>query len=636
MPSLRTESDMNPLHHSLVVRIVALLLIIGSMAIASISVTIVIAQRSQGDAEAINVAGSLRLYSAQISQALQQPSTPNSDARQTAIDRATARFSERLASPALTDRVGVSSTDQAEQSLTSLTTQWQRDITPLIERARDGDGRDVRLAIAGLESYIAEIDRFVTLLEAHSQDKIRFLTHLQMGCLVVIGLLLTAALYGLRTHFIKPLRRLMRLSREVDKRNFGYRAPAHSRDELGQLGQTFNQMAAELGDNDQELESRVFSKQAELERHNRALQIIHDGSRALYGGGNDLCSSAAPMLRELEALLAIGPMSLSLHNSHDNSDMEILATHSLERPRYCRDLACVACLEPAQHIGLGDATHGPAAHVDRHTHQLQLPITAGHLTLGYLTVGHESPISDTTHQLLNTLCGQLATAIYLQQRIEEQQQLSLIKERTIIARELHDSLAQSLSYLKMQVARLERMQDKAVPAEQQSNVMSDLRDGLNSAYRQLRELLSTFRLSLDKPGLQAALQHTVDEFSERLGFPLAFSYAVPPHLLSANEDVHILQITREALANTLKHANAQWASVSLTFEQAELRLAIEDDGVGLQQAESPPMHFGLVIMRDRASHINGTLTFHNRPAGGTGVYLCFTPQANRLIKEARL
>ncbi|MCW4148123.1 HAMP domain-containing protein [Halomonas sp. 18H] len=627
---------MNPLHHSLVVRIVALLLIIGSMAIASISATIVIAHRSQGDAEAINVAGSLRLYSAQISQALQQPSTTNPDARQTAIDQATTRFSERLASPALTDRAGVSSTDQAEQSLTSLTTQWQRDITPLIERARDGDGGDVRLAIDSLDDYIDDIDHFVTLLEDHSQDKIRFLTQLQMGSLVLIGLLLTAALYDLRAHFIKPLRRLMRLSRAVGKRNFGYRAPAHSRDELGQLGQTFNQMAAELGESYQELESRVFSKQAELERHNRALQIIHDGSRALYGGGNDLCSSAAPMLRELEALLAIGPITLSLHNSHDNSDMEILATHSLERPRYCRDLACVACLEPAQPIGLSDAIHGPASHVDRHTHQLQLPITAGHLTLGYLTVGHTNPISDTTHQLLNTLCGQLATAIYLQQQIEEQQQLSLIKERTIIARELHDSLAQSLSYLKMQVARLERMQAKAVPVEQQSNVMSDLRDGLNSAYRQLRELLSTFRLSLDKPGLQAALQHTVDEFSERLGFPVCFSYAVPPHLLSANEDVHILQITREALANTLKHANARWASVSLTFEQAELRLAIEDDGVGLKQAESPPMHFGLVIMRDRASHINGTLTFHNRPTGGTGVYLCFTPQANRLIKEARL
>ncbi|SDN06552.1 histidine kinase [Vreelandella arcis] len=625
---------MRPLHHSLVVRIVALLLIIGSMAIASISATIFIAHRSQGDAEAINVAGSLRLYSAQISQALQQAPT-NSDERIDAINRVTTRFSERLASPALTDRPRLSSNGQADATLTSLNEQWQRDITPLIERAKEGDSRDIQRAITGLDGFIDAIDDFVTLLEDHNQDKISFLTQLQIWCLVLIGLLLAVALYDLRTHLIMPLRHLIQLSQEIGKRNFAYRASVNSHDELGQLGQTFNQMAAELATSYQELESRILHKQAELERHNRALQIIHDGSRVLYGGGNDLCSSAAPMLRELEALLDIGPITLSLHNLHDNSDMEILATHSLERPQYCRDLDCVACLEPTQRDSR-DKLQSPASRIDNHPQLLELPITVGRLTLGYLTIGYSSPISDSTRQLLNTLSGQLATAIYLQQRIEEQQQLSLIKERTIIARELHDSLAQSLSYLKMQVARLERMQAKAVPVEQQNGVMGDLRDGLNSAYRQLRELLSTFRLSLDKPGLQAALQQTVDEFSERLGFPITFSYAVPPHLLSANEDVHILQITREALTNTLKHANAQWAGVSLSFQQAELHLAIEDDGIGLKTSASPPMHFGLIIMRDRASHINGTLTFNNRPNGGAGVYLCFTPQTNRLIKEARL
>ena len=70
--------------------------------------------------------------------------------------------------------------------------------------------------------------------------------------------------------------------------------------------------------------------------------------------------------------------------------------------------------------------------------------------LGSLTV-HLSPINASRQQLLNTLTDNLATAIFLQKRIEEEQQLSLVNERTIIARELHDSLAQSLSYLKMQV-----------------------------------------------------------------------------------------------------------------------------------------------------------------------------------------
>lgn len=111
------------------------------------------------------------------------------------------------------------------------------------------------------------------------------------------------------------------------------------------------------------------------------------------------------------------------------------------------------------------------------------------------------------------------------------------------------------------------------------------------------------------------------------------TYQVPPHLLSANEEVHLLQVTREALANTFKHAQAHSAQVSLTFHQAALTLAIEDDGIGLEDDRSPPMHYGLIIMRDRAKNINATLSVKNRPEGGTGVYLTFTPQTERLIEE---
>ena len=110
-------------------------------------------------------------------------------------------------------------------------------------------------------------------------------------------------------------------------------------------------------------------------------------------------------------------------------------------------------------------------------------------------------------------------------------------------------------------------------------------------------------------------------------------YQVPPHLLSANEEVHLLQIARDSLANILKHANARWARVSLIFRQATLYLDAEDDGIGLGDDQSPPMHYGLVIMRDRARNINADLTFKNRPQGGTGVHLTFTPQTDRLIHE---
>lgn len=627
---------MNVLRHSLVARSIAYLMVISTMAIASIGLTMLIAQRSQGDAAAINVAGSLRLNSAQIAEALQRSPTdePNEVAQE--VNRLAERLTSRLESSVLEQGNNDTSNGQLSEQLSALKTQWHQTLTPTLEDAVNGNERDIERAKAALNGFIDDIDHFVSLLEANTEAKIRFLSAMQVLFLAVIGLLLLAALYDLRHNLITPLRQLMVLSREAGQRNFHYRTNFTSRDELGQLGRTFDQMASELNESYSELEARISHKQKELARHNRALHIIHNGSRALYGGGNDLCGSAAPMLRELEALFNIGPMVLSLNNEHDGSDMEILATHSSERPLYCRDLDCFACLEdPQSPLEFSHEQHPPwSRKSDAQT--LVLPVAVGDLTLGYLTIGYATPPSTSTRQLLNTLADHLATAIYLQQRIEEQQQLSLIKERTIIARELHDSLAQSLSYLKMQVARLERMQEKQFPLEQQQGVINDLREGLSSAYRQLRELLSTFRLSLDKPGLQPALQQTVDEFSQRLGFTVELTYQVPPHLLSANEEVHLLQIVREALANTLKHAHAHWAQVSFTFQQANLHLAVEDDGIGLADDQSPPMHYGLIIMRDRARNINATLNFKNRSEGGTGVYLVFNPQTDRLIEEGSI
>lgn len=612
---------MNLLRHSLVARITAYLLAITGMTVLSIGFTMMIAQNSQGDAAAINIAGSLRLNSAQLSEAL-GPLTQTQNGSQQNVSRLTDQLTAKLEGPALAVGYHYTHDEILQEQLAGLKALWHNTLIPLLDDAIHGSSNDVAQARVALNNLIHHIDQYVSTLESSTKSKMHLLGSLQLLFFLLIGVLLFIALYDIRHNLVTPLRQLRVLSREAGHGNFQYRSNFSSHDELGQLGRAFDQMAARLDTRYQALEARVSRKQAELKRHNRALQIIHNGSRTLYGGGNDLCASTAPILRELEDLLDIGPIVLSLRSEHDDTDMAILATHSSERPLYCRDLNCLACLEPQR----GNA-------VARNAEAIVLPVAVGEEILGSLTVGYSAPINASKQQLLNTLTDNLATAIFLQKRIEEEQQLSLVNERTIIARELHDSLAQSLSYLKMQVTRLERIQEKQFSAEQQRGVTSDLREGLNSAYRQLRELLSTFRLSLDKPGLQPALQQTIKEFSQRLGFPVELTYRLPPHLLSASEEIHLLQITREALANTHKHAKAHWAHVSLVFDQATLHLAIEDDGIGLQDDQSPPMHYGLVIMRDRANNINADLHFNNRPEGGTGVYLCFTPLTERLIKE---
>ncbi|WP_290783897.1 type IV pili methyl-accepting chemotaxis transducer N-terminal domain-containing protein [Halomonas sp.] len=617
---------MRLLRHSLVARVIASLLAISAMALISIMVTMTVASDSRGDSAAINMAGSLRMNTYQIVAALQRfEHQPGAETRARVAELAE-RFEQRLASPELTDALPNARDHALQSQHRRLLERWEQELAPQVALAISGSDVNPDALRITLDDLVAEIDAMVTLLEQNSESKIQLLSILQILFLVLTAVVVVIALYDIRHNLVLPLRQLVVLAREATHRNFGHRTRLTGNDELALLGRTFDAMAEELGSSYAKLEERVSRKKAELERSNRAMQVLHEGSRALYGGGNDLCSSAAPMLRRLEQLLEIGPIRLSLHDHHDDREIPILATHSPRRPEYCRDHDCHACLIDPQPLTLQATEAGEC--------QL-LPVSVGDLMLGTLEVWfqRDKPPNDSVKRLLNALADQLATAVYLQRRIEEQQQATLMNERTIIARELHDSLAQSLSYLKMQVARLERMQARGMPQETQAAVFDELRTGLDSAYRQLRELLTTFRLKLEGPGLASALRQTAKEFGERLGIRVALSLDLPPHLLSPNEEIHVLQVVREALANVVKHANAQWAEVTVSFRVARLYVTIEDDGVGLVRDNSPPMHYGLVIMRDRAETLGGELTLGNRPGGGTRVSLAFTPQTARLISQ---
>ncbi|MCC5903443.1 MAG: type IV pili methyl-accepting chemotaxis transducer N-terminal domain-containing protein [Halomonas sp.] len=616
---------MKLLQRSLVARIIASLLAISGMALISITLTMTMSNSSRGDAAAINVAGSLRMNAYQIIGALQRLEYAPEEASEEQLEALVTRFEQRLHGTTLQQTIPTDDRHERRHQLEKLQTYWQHTLRPALQTPPTDATLDLNSLEIMIIAMVNDIEVLVTYLEQSTEAKVRLLGMMQVLFLVLIAIVVSIALYDVRYNLVVPLRQLMVLAREAAQRNFKPRSQLRGSDELALLGHTFNKMSAELATSYAALEEKILLKKQELERSNQALRVMHDASRALYGGGNDLCSSAAPMLRELEKLLDIGPIRLSLKDPFDQRAMPVLETHSHTRPEYCRDQDCHACLIDPRPLELI---------ANNQSQCLLLPISVGDTLLGTLEVWYpQEQLNDSTRRLLTMLADQLATAVYLQRRIEEQQHVTLINERTIIARELHDSLAQSLSYLKMQVARLERMQQKEASREAQSAVFDELRSGLNSAYRQLRELLTTFRLKLEGPGLQFALRQTVEEFSQRMGLTVELDCDVPPYLLNPNEEIHVLQIIREALANTHKHAQAHWAGVTVRFTDARLLVRIEDDGIGLEDDSSPPMHYGLVIMRDRTATLNGEMSIANRPAGGTGIEIVFTPLTARLIQQ---
>ena len=113
--------------------------------------------------------------------------------------------------------------------------------------------------------------------------------------------------------------------------------------------------------------------------------------------------------------------------------------------------------------------------------------------------------------------------------------------------------------------------------------------------------------------------------------PVALHYQLPHQTLSPNEEIHILQIVREALSNSVKHSGATEVQVAVTFQSPEVRIRVVDNGCGLQQGNNPPQHYGQIIMQDRARTLGGQLTISNRDEGGVEVALAFVPKARHLI-----
>ena len=223
------------------------------------------------------------------------------------------------------------------------------------------------------------------------------------------------------------------------------------------------------------------------------------------------------------------------------------------------------------------------------------------------------------------MADQFALALSLSVHRNQQRRLAMLTERTVIARELHDSLAQALSYLKIQVTRLQKSIDSQA-FDQQQPIVDELREGLTSAYRQLRELLTTFRLKIDTGGLQSALEQVVNKLNERNSMQGALHYQLTNIPLSPTEEIHLLQIIREASQNAINHSLGTQLDIHL-FQNANqsIQLLVDDDGIGIPEKAEKNNHYGLAIIQERSRHLNGRVEIARRPEGGTRVAFAFQP-----------
>lgn len=200
------------------------------------------------------------------------------------------------------------------------------------------------------------------------------------------------------------------------------------------------------------------------------------------------------------------------------------------------------------------------------------------------------------------------------------EELTISRERNRMARELHDTLAHTLSALSVQLETVKAYWGVDPPAAQQ--MLDRSLDATRSGLQETRRALKSLRASpLDDLGLTLALRQMATEAAERSHLFLDLSVPEQLPVLPLAAEQCIYRIAQEAVANAAHHANARLLRLHLVLANG-MTLEVTDDGVGFDPDHaSVTGHFGLAGMRERAGMAGGELSIISRPGQGTVVRL---------------
>ncbi|MGD8105264.1 nitrate/nitrite two-component system sensor histidine kinase NarQ [Pantoea sp. FN0302] len=543
------------------------------LSVLSTSLALLTLSGSLRDAEMINIAGSLRMQSYRLAWDL--------DRRSPELEAHLRYYQQSLNAPVLQHLNRFYVPQNVRNRYQQLQLSW-----PLLRA--DLTSSDPTRYSQHVAHYVSEIDRFVYDLQRYAERKMQLVALTSALGFIAIVALAFWTIRLTRRQVVKPLNQLVTASRYIQQGNFNYPTlDTTLANELGLLANTFNRMSGELERHYSELENTVKARTADLMAAHQTMTILYEASQALA-----VSSLGHPTITQV---------------------MEIVFT---------RAGLNALTLDAGENWQIALGTPQPDKNWQRLTLQ-QENQPGGEMRW-------QEGTRETSAPLMQSVGNLLSRAIWIHQAQKQQQQLLLMEERATIARELHDSLAQALSYLRIQLTLLKRnMNADQQPAQQ---IVSDVDQGLAEAYRQLRELLNTFRLSVDEACLPAALQAMLTPLKQQTSAEIDLHCSPGFDALTAQQQVHVLQIVREAVLNAIRHANARQIKVSCdTQENGEYQIVISDDGCGLSTVEEPAGHYGLTIMHERAQRLGGSLQLDTTPQQGTRLLLLFPSQTTETV-----
>ena len=626
--------------HRLSTRIIATSLAALVVVLSMISWTLWQSWQLEGAGAAINDTGSLRMRANRVAVELMRPQ----EGRKARTDEQILLMDEtiaRLAKGNPARPLFIPNDEGIRKQWSEVAGYWREIMKPSAMRAL---GRpDAAYYLETLPEFVAKADTLVRMIEQDNAGKTTML-RLSQGVLAAIASAGTLAMiYLLYLWIISPVLRLRDGLQRMAAREFSTRLPVESRDEFGVLARGFNRMADELQGLYTGLEQRVEQKTAQLAAQNRDIGALYDMA-AFLNQPNEIEALCDGFLRRVMlqfdaeggSIRALDP-----NNEKLNLMVSVGLSDALVESEHCMrvdDCYCGVATRQAGVIVIQDFRHAPPG-LDLNCQRegfasvAVFRIVARDEVLGSYSLHFRSQrkLAPAESQLLETLGQHLGVALDNRRLSAQARQLAVVQERGLVAQGLHDSLAQGLNFLNLQLQMLDGAVKRGDAAEV-DEILPLLRTGVDESYQDVRELLTNFRSKLSQGDLYVAIEDTVDRFRRQTGMDTELAVGERQGApLAPDQQLQVLFILQEALSNVRKHSEA--ARVRVEVEDGrDFVLSISDDGQGYDAEEVAARgeaHVGLHIMRERAARLRAVIKLESRPGQGTRVLLTL-PGAERL------
>ena len=603
------------------------------LAALSIVLTLWVSWQLDGGAAAVNEAGRMRMQAYRMSLSV-------STGDRAALARQVTEFEESLALLRTGDPerpLFVPWDDNVRERFAVVESDWQRfrrQWTTSPPASLSGLDRDAA-------EFVAHIGAMVHGIETHMSRWTAMMHLLQMAMLALVVLAAAVLIYTGYLFVLEPVARLKDAIERIQKGDLGARVEHASRDEFGTLAEGFNGMAEHLQSIYRNLEARVTEKTAELQEKRERLEALYDVT-TLVARAISLDELARGFVQRLVRVARADGAALRWYDAAGGHYV-LLASEGLpaamiegERSLKAGECACAGAVGslaasstirviPLQSLSPSCMQHCRNAGFET---VVTIPVQLHDRTSGGVDLFFHArySLSDAERSLLEALTAHLAGAMDNLRLNALEKEAAVSQERTFIARELHDSIAQSLAFLKIQV-QLMRDALASGDAAQVEQVLAEIDTGVRESYGDVRELLMHFRTRAGVEGIEPALHTTLRKFEHQSGLKAGLKMHGHGLPLAPDLQVQVLHIIQEALSNVRKHARATqvWLDVA---QQPEWRFEVRDDGVGFDAAGAPDeTHVGLRIMAERAERIGATLDCFSTAGRGTSVVLTLPAQA---------